>query len=380
MIGDILSTYEALQTVWTKIRAEIISHAVLFVILVKLIGINLPHLVIPAINPQDLLSNPYYQLIKETGLFFLFPLLVLLALAVYLILFRAISRFFSTILITLSPLPQVTPLIFKKISTNELLVFATMSDEDDLSQSDINLAFTKLLTKYRIERKADFDSYLQGVPAYNDSSVSYLGHFAFFLIAWLVIHSISLPGNLGFTISNGVFWKGFFWFSLGLIWSWIRMTNLLEMNITTTIKAVIYFAQTDKELTKKLELVSRENEEKRRKVLARLKELKVEVATENPSLYRYLRYKFNPRKSEIKSRSDKNSKLHKPIRRKYMASNSLYARGHAFRNGKDLSYNFDDDEWLFNYTAYLYYNLYMFLKIRILAFVSLLKFWLFGKT
>jgi len=78
VVDDILKTYNALQSVWERIRADVFSHAIFAVLIFYISDVRLPSFSIPALNIDTLAKDQYFLFAKDTGLIFLLPFLFLL--------------------------------------------------------------------------------------------------------------------------------------------------------------------------------------------------------------------------------------------------------------------------------------------------------------
>jgi hypothetical protein len=191
---DVAKAYESLQTLWTQIRADVLSHLVVAFLVFRILGVTVPPMPWSHIDPEGVMGNPYFKLAKESGLLLLVPLFALLVIAVYVSVLHAVGTALFSLVLVLGPIRGIRWVLSPMISTKDLTALAATLDHENFTLEEIEQAFPHLVSKYQITRKDEFASYNQAFQKVSRNSARYLTNCLFFLCVWLLIFLLS-PGD-----------------------------------------------------------------------------------------------------------------------------------------------------------------------------------------
>jgi hypothetical protein len=383
--------YGSLQSTWDKIRADVFSHFLLFLVLFGLVGVTVPTMSLPKISAQQLMGNDWFELAKETNLLFLVPIAAIVLIVLYGALLRIFSRFLVT-LVAFVFLPQdYRPLLEKEIGKDHLLTIALTLDKDDFTLDDIFQRMGELLLLYTTKRKEEVQTYQKNIGKLSKNAYVYAGNASTFLVAWILLF-VLLPNGSEWKLDNQhLFWPVTLLLMGAVVWTWMRTRRAL---FKTPILQIIYVSlllRSDPDMKSD---ISQSNErysqiwERLEKLLSDEEE-KQQRSSQGPSLIEFLRYYFSETRSGVE---DEKAPRKKPARLRDRFEgfpfSSLYWMGHSFErsNAEDPLFEKDDAErplsgkavvkfplfrnykaepqkyagaWLVGYIAYLYYRIHI---------------------
>jgi hypothetical protein len=365
--------YGSLQSTWDKIRADVFSHFLLFLVLLG-VGTTVPAMPLLKIDPQQLMENHWFELAKETNILFLAPVAIIVLIVLYGAALRSIGRLILVFQAFVFPPPDYGPLLVKHVGRDHLATIALTLDKDDFTLDDIIQRMGELLLLYTAKRKEDVQSYQQNLGKLSKNAYIYAGNASTFLVAWILAF-VLLPNSSEWKLDNqDLFWPVTVLLTGAVVWTWTRTRRTLSMLPVIQTSYISLLLRSDPDMKSD---ISRSNE-RYSQIWRRLEDLqsdeeeKQRRSSQDPSLGRFLRYYLKESRSgvedEIRHSGNGVEKSPAPLwypRRYRILRQDEPLRGLPFRTLYWVGYIFETSNtefldragrWLTGYFAYLYYR------------------------
>jgi hypothetical protein len=268
---DVTKAYESLQTLWTQIRADALSHLVVAFLVFRILGVTVPPIPWLHIDPDGVMENPYFRLAKESGLLLLVPLFAFLVIAVYASVLHALGNALFSLVLVLGPIRGIRWVLSPMISTKDLTAIAATLDDENFTLGDIEQALPQLTSKYQVTRKDEFASYCQAFQKVSRNSARYFTNCLFFLCVWILIFLLSPPHNPWIEQTRHLFLRVAGLLAVLSAFGLWRTLSSVETTMAGMAIAAAWCVQTDPEFTAKLA------DNKRSAIASRITELREEA-------------------------------------------------------------------------------------------------------
>jgi hypothetical protein len=179
---------ETLRTTWSKVRLHAISH----IVLNWMGGISLSGFSLPQSNAHEIMKNQWYILAKDTGLVYVIPMLPIVVVSFYLVVFTLTAQGMSLIAITVLSAPPRRNDPLSRVSAQELTPIAFSLPNDDFDLAAIFLQSEAMMFKFK--ENHNISEVFQTLQARAESSIQYPVDFCTLLLFWLFL-SIILRTN-----------------------------------------------------------------------------------------------------------------------------------------------------------------------------------------
>mgnify|MGYP001086300865 CR=1 FL=1 len=336
---------------WDAVRADVLSHLYLLLVLYQSVHITTPETTFPRVDLDAVRENPLYQLTKDAGLLWLAPVLLLVGLLTY----RGLLRWVAGILvqiqsIILDPLrPSDAFPNSGKVNASLALVAFTLHDPD-FTLSDIYRQLAMLSAKYRIKKPADYTAFWNSLPTRN--AYVYVGNASVFLAAWLLVGGV--PDHAGTQVAWATvnFWMGTLLLVVFWAWAWIRWRRLMLIMPAMELLHIGGLIWNDVEL-KGLEEWMKVSGDQTIKRVRQLREEETKSRPSRPLLVRQILIAIGLPWGE---------KREGP-RKKGWPARAVYERGNRF--SWDEGSRGTGLEWLKGYASFVYYILHIGFRVRV---------------
>jgi hypothetical protein len=200
ILGDAQELYQTVGSTWHSRRSHILAHIAFGLIVFWVCGATFPHVALPGVDPNHIMSDPWYKLAKDSGFIYIAIFIPFFVAGIYVSIVAAIGRFLA---IFLGPSP------FTPSSAGHayfLTTIALLLDRDDIRLYRIEAKIRDLWSEFRL-RKIDiilsYDN--QSARRIHDARI-YLGDFAFFVLGWVGLFHFH-PDNEWVTRNTNHFWS-----------------------------------------------------------------------------------------------------------------------------------------------------------------------------
>ncbi len=247
-ITDLSKTFYALQDTWSKVRADVISHGVVGVVLFALLGVSLPNVASFSIEPEQILKDSRFLLLKDTGLLFLLTLMPVGVIFIYGLLLRAVGGWLVSLqMILFSPRAE-SWMTSELVSDSAIETIALTLNREEFTLSDISQRLNDLTLKYLAQEKTAFDTFKQSIQQSGQNTSVYLGNSSAFFLMWVMLF-VALPDDHPWLIANRAhFFPGAIFLLAFIVWARIRLTRLMGFFPQIQIAFVAQMVRTDSEL------------------------------------------------------------------------------------------------------------------------------------
>jgi len=245
---DLSKNFYTLQDTWSKMRADVISHGVVGVVLFAFLGVSFPHVAFFSIEPAKILDDSRFLLLKDTGLFFLLTLIPVGMIFIYGLVLRAVGAWLVSLqMILFSPRAE-SWMTSELVSDSAIETIALTLNREDFTLSDISQRLNDLTLKYMAQEKTAFDNFKKSIEQSGQNTSVYLGNSSVFFLMWTVLFVI-LPDDHPWLIANRThFFPGAIFLLAFIVWARIRLTRFMGFFPQIQIAFVAQMARTDSEL------------------------------------------------------------------------------------------------------------------------------------
>ena len=345
-LSDVQTLYGSVQGTWAKSQADVIAHVVLAAVVFWIWDATMPEISVPTVDPKQIAGNEWFKLAKETGVIYVLFIIPFVLLAVYGALLRTGGHLFvaALMLVVASSTRQRNEQRLLSASTLEPL--ALTIDKKDFDLDDLRSKANVLALKYAAQKNSQWESFQESMNKLPKNSQVYLGDFLLFLLFWIVLFRF-FPDNAWVQANDTRYWPVAISLAVLAWFAWFRVSRAIAVLPSLFLMYTALMIHADPDLRSDLDA----SEEKRESVRERLTELlrkERQKADFGPSLFNFIRHRTGLRTSNSENDT---------FERRGWPFHSFYENGFRFSYDSARS-SLDDDRWLTQYAAYMYYRLH----------------------
>jgi HAMP domain-containing protein len=341
-LADVQSLYGSVRSSWTKSHAHVVSHLALALVLFMLFRVTFPQVPIPKLSATQIVDNEWFKLAKDTGVIYVSLVIPFVLAAVYVALLRTVGQLLIGVLVFVFP-PDSNQNRMRLLNEWTLEPLALIMKTKDFTIGDLTSKAGELAVKYQSKKNEQWESYQRSLSGLTKNSTVYLGDFLFFLLAWIVLFRM-FPHFAWVRANAPRFWPVVLVLS-GLAWfAWFRVSRALRVMPGLLLMFVSTMIRTDPDMASLLEIPAEEHNAVRQRVRELLSD-EQDLADRKPSLRHFILYRLGFSQEANRDQTRKSLSGWPFL--------SVYQQGSQF---SDKPAEYDAEDWLENYLAYLYYR------------------------
>ncbi len=338
---NVIDLYDKFTTTWEKIRASLLSHAIVIGGL-WFIGFAPP---LPEFSVDDLAalqSQPVYQMVEGVGLVALLSLALALLICAYAVLLRELGGLLIAGVVLLFP-PVISLSGSRRMIPREaLFTIAGTLEGGTYEARDLEQQINKLVSVYALSRPEELRELLGSQKDIQRDASTHLRNATVFTVAWLTASWWLAEGSPLLLAIDDVFWSGLGVLVLYMILARARLVFGFRLVLALSAQAVASLAGKDEAYRDRLKAARSNPGPYMRLVHSFLEEEREDRA---PSLSAYFRYLLDLPAPGPKG--DRGAEVRKegPLR-------SAYRELRSFGWDSDFNRDYEDPCWLVRYAAW----------------------------